>query len=138
MQTAEAQRLLDQGYLFELRGETRQNLEAAADRYRRALELEPDNPLLQSRLAALLARIQIQYPEEERALEIHQLAESALQQDPELAGAQVALGRVALIEGDGLAAERAARRVNQAAPQDYSGYTLLGEALIAKVGSTRA
>jgi len=126
----EAKELLDQGHLFELRGDLKENLEDAEERYRRALQLEPENPFIEARLAALLARIQSQYPKEERIGEIQQLAESALESRPEPADAWIALGRLSLQESDGQAAEEAARKAVASAPEDYRGYTLQGEALL--------
>ena len=125
-----AQELLDQGHLFELRGDLRENLDDAEERYRRALQLEPENPYIEARLAALLARLQIQYPEEERVTEIRQLAQSALDSGSQLPDAWIALGQLSLLEGDGQAAEQAAGEVLTAAPEDYRGYTLRGEALL--------
>ena len=46
--SAEAQELVDQAELFEQRGDTRENLEEAEDRYRRALLLEPQRPKVES------------------------------------------------------------------------------------------
>jgi len=125
-----AQELLDQGHLFELRGDLRENLDNAEERYRRALQLEPDNPYIEARLAALLARIQIQYPEEERIAEIRQLAQGALESDSQLPDAWIALGQLSLLEGESQAAEHAAGEVLKADPEDYRGYTLRGEALL--------
>jgi serine/threonine protein kinase/cytochrome c-type biogenesis protein CcmH/NrfG len=125
-----AQELLDQGHLFELRGDLRENLEEAEERYRRALQLEPENPYIKARLAALLARIQIQYPEEERITEIRQLAQSALDSGLQMPDAWIALGQLSLLEGDGQAAEQAAEELLAADPEDYRGYTLRGEALL--------
>ena len=128
----EAQVLLDQGHQFELRGVTEDNLFEAEDRYRRALQLEPANPLIEARLAALLARTQMQYPEDGRISEIHQLLERALARDSDLSEAWIARGRLALLEEDGPAAEQSARRALKASPRDYCGYTLLGESLLAQ------
>ena len=125
-----AQELLDQGHLFELRGDLRENLDEAEDRYRRALQLEPGNPYIEARLACLLARIQIQYPEEERITEIRQLAQSALDSGLQMPDAWIALGQLSLLEGDGPAAEKAAGEVLKADAEDYRGYTLRGEALL--------
>ena len=125
-----AQTLLDQAHLSELRGDTRENLAQAEERYRRALQLEQENPVIQARLAALLARIQMQYPEQERVVEIHELADAALAVDPSSTRAWIAKGRLALLDGDGPAAEQAARQAIEAAPRDYRGEARLGEALV--------
>ncbi|MEJ2084319.1 MAG: protein kinase [Acidobacteriota bacterium] len=126
----EAQLLLDQGYRFELEGDTKENLEHAEDRYRRALQLEPNNPLVQGRLAMLLARAYLSYPSEERAAEIRHLAQAALDEAPDLPEATGALGQLALIEGHADTAAKIGRQLISTAPDDYRGYTLSGEALV--------
>ena len=130
--TLETQRLLDQGQTYEQRGDTRANLENAEQMYRRALELDPGNPLLKAHLAALLARIQMQYPVPGQADQIRELADEALQARTDLTPAWIALGRLRLLEGDAPGAEEAARRAKEVAPDDDRGYALLGEALIAQ------
>ncbi len=125
-----AQRLLDQGQLSEMRGLTRENLEDAVERYRGALQLEPESAHVRARLASVLSLMQIQYPEPERVEEIDRLTSAALEQSPELALAHIASGRVALLEGDRQAAERAARRALDADPTEHQGHSLLGQVMI--------
>lgn len=127
----QARALLDQGHLFELRGASKENLAQAEDRYRRALQLEPENPAIQARLAAALADQQRIDPDADRPAEIRRLAESALAEDPDNVAAWTALGHLALVEDDLSAAEKAALEAIEAGPQVYSGYTLYGQVLIA-------
>ena len=126
----EVGRLLDQAFLYEQRGDLRDTLETAESHYRKALELADDNPLIQAKLAMLLARIQRQYPEPGRFEEARALSDRALETDPELAPAWVARGILFLLEGNAEAAELAGREAQAAAPEDFNGYVLLGEALI--------
>ena len=130
--SAEAQELFDQAELFEQRGDTRENLEEAEDRYRRALRLEPEDPKIQARLAALLARAQRQYPVKGRDEEITRLAEIALEKEADSSRAFVALGTLELLEGDAAAAEELARQALASDLKDHRGHTLLGEALVAQ------
>lgn len=122
----EAQALLDQAELYELRGLTRENLTEAEDRYRRALELESENPLIQGRLASFLTDAQSLYPEAGRPQEIRELAESALERDPENPDAWTALGYLALSRNELTAAEEAAGKVIRLTPESPFGFTLLG------------
>jgi serine/threonine protein kinase/lipopolysaccharide biosynthesis regulator YciM len=124
------QQLLDQGYLWEQRGDTREALAEAEERFRRALELEPTNPLIKARLARVLVRAQIHDPKPGLIDEIRQLAGEALEKTPDLALARVVLGQLHLLEGEPVAAEREARRALEATPEEYAAHTLLGEALI--------
>ena len=128
----EAEQLVQQARLYEQRGDTRQNMQEAEDRYRRALTLDVGHPLVESRLAALLARSQRQYPTPGQAQEATGLATDALEQYSGLPAAHVALGTLALLEGDAEAAAAAARNAQTAAPADYRGHTLYGEALVAQ------
>jgi serine/threonine protein kinase/predicted TPR repeat methyltransferase len=126
----EVQELLDQAEVHELRGLTRENLEEAEDRYRRALQLEPDNPLIQGRLARFLTELQLIYPDAEQREEARELARSALDQDPDQVEALLAVGNLALFDDELEEAERIGRKVIEVAPQNPFGYTLLGEALV--------
>ena len=128
----EAQALVQQAELFEQRGSTRQNQAAAEERYRRALTLEAGHPFVQSKLAALLARKQRQYPLMGQAEEATDLAEGALEQYPGLPEAHVALGTLALLDGDAEGAAAAAREAQSVDEEVYSGHSLLGEALVAQ------
>ncbi len=129
---APARELLVQGQLFEQRGDTRENLETAERRYRRALELEPGHPVLQAHLADVLTRRQKDFAAEGRVEEIRELVTEALAEAPDLPLAHAARGRLLLLEGDASAAEGDARRAIELARDDFRGYTLLGEALLAQ------
>ena len=125
-----AQQLLDEGLVREMRGHTRENLDAAAERYRRALVLDPDSGAIRARLAATLSLIHTLYPEEVLAKEVRALAAEALEQEDGIPLAHVALGRVLLLEGDAEAAEQEARRAIRAAPAFFEGHGLLGQAMV--------
>ncbi len=129
---APARELMVQGQLFEQRGDTRENLETAERRYRRALELEPGHPVLQAHLADVLARRQKDLAAEGRVEEIRELLAQALERAPDLPLAHAARGRLLLLEGDAAAAEGEARRAIELARDDFRGYTLLGESLLAQ------
>ncbi len=129
---APAQELLVQGQMFEQRGDTRENLETAEKRYRRALELEPGHPLLQAHLADVLARRQRDLAAEGRVEEVRALVAEALGKAPDLPLAHVARGRLLLLEGDAGGAESEARRAIELARDVHLGYTLLGEALLSQ------
>jgi len=124
--------LVDQAMAFEQRGDTKENLSEAEDRYRRALGLEPDNPHLKARLAAVLTRLEMQYDDPERREETRRLSEEALADMPNLALAHIALGRLELVEGEPEAAEAAARKALQLDPHEYRGHTLLGRVLLSR------
>ncbi|HVS04358.1 MAG TPA: protein kinase [Thermoanaerobaculia bacterium] len=128
----QARALVAQADRYEGRGDVRSNLAHAEQVLRRALEREPANAYLQARLAALLARIQGQYPSEERREEIERLADGALASDPTLAPGWLAQGRLALQAGSWEAAESAARQAIAADPGLIGSYGLLGEALVAR------
>ncbi len=121
----EAQMLFDQAELLELRA-TQEGYEQAEDRLRRALLLEPDHPVIQARLARLLSTLQDEVPTPDRTGEILELARSAIEADPDNVEAIVALGRHAVHSGDLDAAEQAANRAIETAPEDHAGYTLRG------------
>ena len=127
----EARELLDQGRLSVQRGDTRENLETAERRFRRALSLEPGNPVIQAHLASVLVLLQRDFPDAQRPPEIERLANQALE-SADLALAHVALGSMLLLAGESEAAESEARRAKQASPDEYPGYTLLGEALLSQ------
>ena len=128
--SADAQVLLDQGGLYELRGLTRENLEEAEDRYRRALQLEPENPVTQGRLARFLVELYLVYPDADLRQEARELAQSTLARDPDNVDALLALGNLALLDNELDMAEQMARRVIGISPQNPFGYSLLGEALV--------
>ncbi len=126
---AEAQMLLDQAELLELRA-TMESLEQAEDRLRRALALEPDHPVVQARLATLLNTLQDEQPLSDRPEEVRRLAESALDSDPDNVDAWVALGNGAIDRGDLDAAMEAANRAIRIDPENPAGFTLRGRVLI--------
>jgi non-specific serine/threonine protein kinase len=128
----EARDLLEQGHSWEMRGDTSEDLEEAEMRYRRALALEPDEPLIQARLALVLARQQMQYAESERADEIQTLLARAGEAEPELALIHIVEGVMLLLAENGAGAEAEARRAIEIDREDYRGYSLLGKALIKK------
>jgi len=127
----EARRLFRQGQHYESRGCTRFNLETAEQRYRKALDLEPESPYLLGHLARLLGSIELHYHAQERLEEIRELSDRALEEAPGLAAAWVARSRLHLLEGDPERAAEAARRAIDAEESNYGGYMLLGEAMIA-------
>ena len=127
---ADAQELLDQAVSYELRGFTKENLTEAEDRYRRALELEPDNPVIQGRLASLLIDLHAIQPDASQLLEARQLAEAALGKSPDSLDALLAMGTLAVSDKDLDVAERAARQVIEQQPDSPFGYTLLGKTLV--------
>jgi len=128
--SAEAQALLDQGGAYELRGLTKENLTEAEDRYRRALQLEPDNPVLQGRLARFLVELQLVYPDADQRQEARELAQSVLDRYPDNIDALLGLGNLAFSLNELEAAESQARRVIKLAPDSPFGITLLGETLV--------
>jgi len=127
---ADAQELLDQAVSYELRGFTKENLTEAEDRYRRALEPEPDNPVIQGRLASLLLDLHAIQPDASQLLEARQLAEAALGKSPDSLDALLAMGTLAVSDKDLDVAERAARQVIEQQPDSPFGYTLLGKTLV--------
>ena len=126
---SEAQMLLDQAELLELRATT-ESLEQAEDRLRRTLALEPDHPVVQARLATLLNTLQDEQPLPDRPEEIRQLARAALDSDPDNVDAWVALGNGAIDRGDLDAAMDAADRAIRIDPENHAGFTLRGRVLI--------
>ncbi len=128
----EAQNLFDQARNYERQGFTPAKMETAENLYRKALDVEPGNALIQANLAALLAKVQLRYPAPGRADEIEALVEESLTQNQNLAASLGARGTLELIAGKPEAAEAAARRAVAVDPDDYQGYVLLGEALIAQ------
>lgn len=130
VENAEARALLAQAERYESRGDTPSDLELAEQVLRRALEKDPGNPYLEARLAALLARVQENYPRQARRDEIEALTERALAADPEMVPALIALGQLALMRGDWQEAEATARRILERQPSAHQGYGILGRALL--------
>ena len=132
-----ARTLVEQATAYERRGDLQGDLEDAEEVLRRAARIEPENPYLKARLAALLARIQRQDPVDGRSREIEELVDEALKQNRELAPARLARAHLALMRGDWGAAEEAARRAIEIDPELVRAYGLLGEALLGQ-GRTEA
>ncbi|MFL6262086.1 MAG: protein kinase domain-containing protein [Thermoanaerobaculia bacterium] len=126
----EVTRLVEQGDQMEWRGDTQHGLANAEKLYRHALALAPDNPLIEAQLAALLARLNVQFPAPGRMQEIRILTADAVKRAPDHSMPWVAKAKLLLLENKPREAEQAAR---EAIDQDRDfdrGYTQLGEALI--------
>ncbi len=121
---------VDQGDKLEWRGDTEGILGNAERAYRKALALDPENPVVMAYLAALLTRIQLQFPEKERLAEIHQLTERAVALAPDHPMPWIAKAKLLLLEGKPAEAEQAARNAIDRDPEFDRGYTVRGEALI--------
>jgi serine/threonine protein kinase/Flp pilus assembly protein TadD len=122
--------LVEQGNRMEGRGDTEGFLSNAERLYRRALSQDSDNPVIAAQLAALLTRIDGQFPVPNRRKEIHQLTAQAVERAPEHPMPWVALAKLFLLEGNFHEAEQAALKAIERAPEFDRGYTILGEALI--------
>lgn len=128
----EVARMVKQGDQLEWLGDTRQNLQNAEGRYRRALSRDPDNPLIQARLAALLARMDVQFPKPGRREEIRQLTDRAVAAASKHPMPWLARAKLLLLDNNPVDAEKAAREAIRWDPKFDRGYTVLGEALIAQ------
>jgi len=106
--------------------------ELAETTLRRALGLEPENPWLKAELAGYLVDRQQAHPQAERKEEALNLADQALQADPDLAAAWVVRGRLAKLEGDYQTALEAARQARSIDPMDHEAAYLLGRTLISQ------
>jgi DNA-binding winged helix-turn-helix (wHTH) protein/tetratricopeptide (TPR) repeat protein len=126
----EVQQYVDQGDKLEWRGDTESILGNAARAYRKALALDPENPVVMAYLAALLTRIQLQFPEKERLTEIRRLTDQAVELAPDHPMPWVAKAKLLLLESKPKEAERAARNAIDREPDFDRGYTVRGEALI--------
>jgi serine/threonine protein kinase/tetratricopeptide (TPR) repeat protein len=128
--SVEVTRLVEQGDQTEWRGDTQHGLASAEKLYRHALALAPGNPLIEAQLAALLARLNVQFPAPGRMQEIRSLTADAVRRAPDHSMPWVAKAKLLLLENKPQEAEQAAR---EAIDQDRDfdrGYTQLGEALI--------
>ncbi|HEX4964145.1 MAG TPA: protein kinase [Thermoanaerobaculia bacterium] len=128
----EVTRLVEQGDRLEWRGDTEHILHNAEEAYRRALARDRDNPLIQAQLAALLARLQTQFPDADRLPEIRRLVAQSIERAPDHAMPWVAQTKLLLLEAKPREAEQAARKAVDREPDFDRGYTVLGEALIAQ------
>jgi DNA-binding winged helix-turn-helix (wHTH) protein/tetratricopeptide (TPR) repeat protein len=128
----EVARLVEQGDRLEWRGDTERILSNAEGAYRQALARDRDNPLIEAQLAALLARIDAQFPAPGRRKEIHRLTARAVERAPDHPMPWVAKAKLLLLEDNPHEAEQAAREAVEQDPDFDRGHTLLGEALIAQ------
>ena len=115
---------------MEGRGDSKAPLSSAERLYRQALSQEPGNPVIEAQLAALLTRIDGQFPAPDRRKEIHQLVDWAVKRAPDQPMPWVAQAKLFLLEGKFHEAEQAARKAVERGPNFDRGYTILGEALI--------
>ncbi len=130
--STEVARLIDQGDKQEWQGDTQRILNNAERTYRQALTLSLGNPLIEAQLAALLARINVQFPAPGQMQEIEKLTEDAVKQAPDYPMPWVAKAKLMLLKNKPREAEQAARRAIKQDPKFDRGYTQLGEALIAQ------
>jgi tetratricopeptide (TPR) repeat protein len=128
----EVARLVEQGEDLEWRGDTKRILANAEQAYRQALDRDRDNPLIEAQLAALLARIDLQFPAAGRRKEIQRLTARALERAPDHPMPWVARGKLLLLENKPHEAEEAAREAVEQDSDFDRGHTVLGEALIAQ------
>ncbi len=126
----EVARLVKQGDELEWRGDTKRNLSNAEQAYRQALELDPGNPLIEAQLAALLCRLENQFPAPSRRQEIRRLTERALRLAPDKPMPWLARTKLLLLEGKPREAEQAARETIKRDSDFDRGYSMLGVALI--------
>src|SRR5262249_38655491 len=124
--------LVERGDQMEWRGDTQHGLASAEKVYRQALTSASGNPLIEAQLAALLARLNVQFPAAGRMQEIRSLTADAVKRAPDHSMPWVAQAKLLLIENKPLEAEKAARRAIALDPKFDRGHTQLGEALIAE------
>jgi serine/threonine-protein kinase len=98
--------------------------------YRKALALDPDNPLIGANLAVLLAHVQSQFPSIDRLEEIRGLTALAIERAPDHPRPWIARAKLLLLENNPREAEKAAREAAERDPDSGHGYTILGETLI--------
>ncbi|MFL6290122.1 MAG: protein kinase domain-containing protein [Thermoanaerobaculia bacterium] len=126
----EVRQYVVQGDQLEWRGDTERILGNAEKAYRNALALEPENPVVMAYLAALLTRIQSQFPDKDRLKEIRQLTERSVALAPDHPMPWIAKAKLLLLEDKPAEAEKAARNAIDRDPNFDRGYTVRGEALI--------
>ena len=124
------ERLVEQGERMEWRGDTERFFQNAEAAYRKALALDPGNPLIEAQLAALLCRFDSHFPDPKRRREIHELVANAVDGVPWHPMPWVAQAKLLLLEGKPKEAEQAAQNAIDRGPELDRGYTTLGEALI--------
>ncbi|HVG11050.1 MAG TPA: protein kinase [Thermoanaerobaculia bacterium] len=128
--STQVKQYVEQGDQLEWRGDTEHILGKAEKAYRRALALEPENPVVMAYLAALLTRTQAQFPDEERLAEIRRWTDKALELGADHPMPWVAKAKLLLLDNKPQEAEQAAREAIDR-DQDFDrGYTVRGEALI--------
>lgn len=132
--SAEVSHLLSQGLHFEREGDTSEELANAVACYRGALELDPENPETQARLAMVLTRQQVQFPEPGQLEEIRTLALGACDAAPDLWLGWFAVAKLRMLKKDYEKAAEAARNAIELTPKEDAesdrGHSILGEALI--------
>src|SRR3954468_17736781 len=126
----EVARLVEQGEKQEWRGDTKRIFTNAEQVYRQALDLSQGNPLIEAQLAAMLARLNVQFPARGRMHEIEQLTADAVKRAPDHPMPWVAQAKLLLLENKPREAEKAAHRAIEQDPKFDRGYTQLGESLI--------
>jgi len=116
---------------YEARGPTLANFRMAEQLYRKALEIEPDNPIIVSQLAYFLMRFEWAYSVgESRWAEIRRLTEVALEASPPPARAWATKSTLLLVAGDAEGAVEAAWNAISLDADDHAGYAALGKAKI--------
>jgi serine/threonine-protein kinase len=128
----EVARWIVQGDRVEGQGDTKRILSSAEQSYRLALQHDPFNPVIKAYLAALLCRMEAQFPATGRRQEIRQLTDQAVQDAPGHPMPWVARTRLLLLENKAFEAEQAARQAIKQDPRFDRGYIVLVEALIAQ------
>jgi serine/threonine protein kinase/Flp pilus assembly protein TadD len=129
--SSETGRFLEQAEDYEKRGDRRSHLENAELLYRRALEIDLENPHIQAHLASLLLRLHLSHKDPSRLTEARSLAQTALAAAPENSCAWVAQGRVELQSNANSAARADAWEAVGLDPRNTRAHVLLGEAQVA-------
>ncbi len=108
----------------------RDTLLASRQQFERALQLEPDYALALAGLASVEAQTYRNIdPSEDRLRRAERLAQRAAELDPELARAHIALGEIAAMRYDYIAAERKFREALAIDPEDAWAWDQLSWAL---------
>jgi tetratricopeptide (TPR) repeat protein/tRNA A-37 threonylcarbamoyl transferase component Bud32 len=128
----EARRSYERAGNYEDRGPTLANFRMAEQLYRKAVALEPENPVIVAQLAYFLTRFESAYPVGQiRWDEIKRLTEVAMKASPPPARAWTTKSILLLVDGDPESAVVAARNAIRLDEHDYAGYATLGKARIA-------
>lgn len=123
---------MEQGDRLEWRGDTKAIFATAENAYRKALSLDRENPLIKAQLAALLCRVEAQFPDPDRRKEIRSLVGDAVERAPDQPMPRVAQAKLLLLDGKPKEAEEAAHEAVDHGSKFDRSYTMLGEALIAQ------